>query len=79
MLLLNFTNLICFYQILLTLYAFTKLKKKVEFLHFLGKDCNDLSPIIPIVVGAVLGVLVLIVIVAYLIGRRRSRSGYEEI
>ncbi|CAK8698235.1 unnamed protein product [Clavelina lepadiformis] len=42
-------------------------------------SCADLSPIIPIVVGSVLAALVLIVIIAYLIGRRRSRSGYEEI
>uniref|UniRef100_H2YJ67 Lysosome-associated membrane glycoprotein 1 n=1 Tax=Ciona savignyi TaxID=51511 RepID=H2YJ67_CIOSA len=45
-------------------------------------DCNvdDLSPIVPIIVGAVLAGLIVIVVVAYFIGRKRSRKPeYETI
>lgn len=35
--------------------------------------------LIPIIVGAALAVLVLIVILAYLIGRNRSHAGYQTI
>lgn len=34
---------------------------------------------VPIAVGAALGGLVLIVLIAYIIGRRRSTSGYEQV
>jgi len=40
---------------------------------------DDFNAIIPIIVGCVLSCLVLIVVVAYLIGRRTPRHGYEEI
>ena len=39
------------------------------------KDSN----LVPIIVGACLAVLVVIVLVAYLIGRRRSRTGYQSV
>ncbi|CAF3012635.1 unnamed protein product [Rotaria sp. Silwood2] len=42
-----------------------------------GVDKN--SNLIPIIVGACLAVLVVIVLVAYLIGRRRSRNGYQSV
>ncbi|ELU01239.1 hypothetical protein CAPTEDRAFT_225044 [Capitella teleta] len=43
--------------------------------------CKDdaVSNIVPIAVGAALGALVLIVLIAYLVGRRRSRQGYESV
>jgi len=41
----------------------------------IAKDSN----LIPIIVGACLAVLVVIVLVAYLIGRRRSRNGYQSV
>ena len=37
------------------------------------------SNLIPIIVGACLAVLVVIVLIAYLIGRRRSRNGYQSV
>jgi len=40
---------------------------------------DDFNAVIPIVVGCVLSALVLIVVVAYLVGRRAPRHGYEEI
>jgi lysosomal-associated membrane protein 1/2 len=40
-----------------------------------AKDSN----LIPIIVGACLAVLVVIVLIAYLIGRRRSRNGYQSV
>ena len=39
------------------------------------KDSN----LVPIIVGACLAVLVIIVLIAYLIGRRRSRTGYQSV
>ena len=40
-------------------------------------DMDDM--LIPIIVGAALAGLVLIVLVAYLIGRKRSNAGYQTI
>lgn len=40
-------------------------------------DQDDM--LIPIVVGAALAGLVLIVLLAYLIGRKRSHAGYQSI
>jgi len=42
-------------------------------------DCNldDFSPLIPILVGAVLALLIVIVLVAYIIGRKRASSQNE--
>lgn len=45
-------------------------------------DCKDdraVSNLVPIIVGGALGGLILIVLIAYLIGRRRSRRGYEQV
>lgn len=38
-----------------------------------------MNVLVPIIVGAVLAGLVIIVVIAYFIGRSRSRGGYEEI
>ena len=41
---------------------------------------EDTSSVVPIAVGAALAGLVVIVLIAYLIGRRRSRqTGYESV
>jgi len=40
---------------------------------------TDFNPIVPIIVGAVLAGIVVLVIIAYILGRRRTRTGYEEI
>jgi len=37
------------------------------------------SNLIPIIVGVCLGILVIVVLVAYLIGRRRNRNGYQSV
>ncbi|CAB3979866.1 lysosome-associated membrane glyco 1-like [Paramuricea clavata] len=42
-------------------------------------DDDDDDNTVPIAVGAALGGLVLIVLVAYIIGRRRSNRGYEQV
>lgn len=42
-------------------------------------DDDKDSNIVPIIVGACLSVLVVIVLVAYVIGRRRSRNGYQSV
>lgn len=42
-------------------------------------DLDEDDMLIPIIVGAALAVLVLIVILAYLIGRNRSHAGYQTI
>jgi len=40
---------------------------------------DEVSQLVPIIVGAALGALIVIVLIAYLIGRRRSRRGYESV
>ncbi|TRY59316.1 hypothetical protein DNTS_033552 [Danionella cerebrum] len=42
-------------------------------------ELDEDDMLIPIIVGAALAVLVLIVIMAYLVGRNRSRAGYQTI
>jgi lysosomal-associated membrane protein 1/2 len=44
-----------------------------------GADVEKNSNLIPIIVGACLALLVVIVLIAYLIGRRRSRNGYQSV
>ena len=50
---------------------------------FIEKVCTmDIfkSPnFIPIIVGVCLGILVIVVLVAYLIARRRNRNGYQSV
>lgn len=54
----------------------TKLISLLSF--FLAKDCSfDTPDIVPITVGCALAGLVVIVLIAYLVGRRRSQArGY---
>jgi len=40
---------------------------------------TNVSNLVPIIVGACLGGLIVIVLIAYLVGRRRSRRGYESV
>jgi len=42
-------------------------------------DDEKSSNLVPIIVGASLAVLVIIVLVAYMIGRRRGRNGYQSV
>jgi len=49
---------------------------------FVAIDCpaDDSSDVVPIAVGAALAGLVVIVLLAYLIGRRRARArGYQSV
>lgn len=43
------------------------------------KDDDDDDNTVPIAVGAALGGLVLVVLIAYIVGRRRSNRGYEQV
>lgn len=55
------------------------MKENNIFLYFcLVKDCKlDTPDIVPIAVGCALAALVIIVLIAYLIGRKRSQArGY---
>lgn len=40
---------------------------------------QDISIVVPAIVGSILGLLVIIVLVTYIIGRRRTRIAYQEI
>jgi len=40
---------------------------------------QDISVVVPAIVGSILGLLVVIVLVTYVIGRRRTRIAYQEI
>lgn len=42
-------------------------------------DDSKVSNLVPIIVGACLAALILIVLIAYLIGRKHSRRGYESV
>lgn len=46
--------------------------------HICVEDMKT-SSIVPIAVGAALAGLVITVLIAYLIGRKRSRRGYESV
>jgi len=37
------------------------------------------SNLVPIIVGICLGILVIVVLVVYLVGRRRNRNGYQSV
>lgn len=52
-----------------------------RFVSVLAEVCelDEDDMLIPIIVGAALAVLVLIVILAYVIGRNRSHAGYQTI
>lgn len=64
----------------LRLEAF-RTKNTTEFDSTSYERCSedDISNLVPIIVGACLGGLILVVLVAYLIGRKRSRRGYESV
>lgn len=40
---------------------------------------EDINIVIPAIVGSILGILVLVVLVTYIIGRKRTRIAYQEI
>lgn len=40
---------------------------------------SDLSFLIPVAVGVALGFLIIAVFVSYMIGRRKSRTGYQSV
>uniref|UniRef100_A0A8C8RIJ2 Uncharacterized protein n=1 Tax=Pelusios castaneus TaxID=367368 RepID=A0A8C8RIJ2_9SAUR len=40
---------------------------------------NQHSPLVPIIIGVLLLVLIIIILIAYLLGRHRSRGGYQTI
>lgn len=42
-------------------------------------DITNTSKLVPIIVGSSLAVLVLLVLVAYLIGKRKHRPGYQQV
>lgn len=42
-------------------------------------DLDDVSILIPVIVGCVLAGLIVIVVVAYLIGRRKTHAGYQTL
>lgn len=65
--------------ILLSYLSYMLLKKLMcFFVFFLAQDCSSNTPdIVPITVGCALAGLVVVVLIAYLVGRRRSQArGY---
>jgi len=46
-----------------------------------GNRCNqdEMNMLVPIIVGACLAGLIVIVLIAYFIGRRQSKRGYENV
>ena len=68
------TNDIVLFYLLIFEISFFSIPEKV-----CAADIAKNSNLIPIIVGTCLAVLVIIVLVAYLIGRRRSRNGYQSV
>lgn len=51
-------------------------------LSFSAEECfldSDLSFLVPIAVGVALSFLIVLVLISYLIGRRKSRTGYQSV
>lgn len=72
-------GLLAIYTKGLQLEAFQK-KSTPEFSDQYERCKEDtISNLVPIIVGACLGGLIIIVLIAYLIGRKRSRRGYESV
>lgn len=47
-----------------------------------AEDCSadsDLNFLIPVAVGVALGFLIIVVFISYMIGRRKSRTGYQSV
>jgi len=42
-------------------------------------DISNASKLVPIIVGSALAVLVVLVLIAYVIGRRKHRPGYQQV
>ena len=55
----------------------------LNYLSFLAVECaadlTGTSKLVPIIVGSALAVLVILVLVAYIIGRRKHRPGYQQV
>lgn len=52
------------------------------FLLSAAEECiadSDLNFLIPIAVGVALGFLIILVFISYIIGRRKSRTGYQSV
>lgn len=66
--------------------SFKKIKKnktKIKHFYFSDEECDadeKVSDIVPIAVGVALASLIIVVLIAYLVGRRRSRQkGYQSV
>merc|ERR1712140_15981 len=76
----NFTNaqVLGFETKKFQLQAF-KFSNETKFDSPVGCPADQVSNIVPIAVGAALGALVIIVLIAYFIGRSRNKRGYESV
>jgi len=76
----NFTNaqVLGFETNKFQLQAF-KFSNETKFDSPVGCPADQVSNIVPIAVGAALGALVIIVLIAYFIGRSRNKRGYESV
>ncbi|XP_041705191.1 lysosome-associated membrane glycoprotein 2 isoform X2 [Coregonus clupeaformis] len=75
---LNVTDTLTLYTFALRVQPFGV--KKGEFAT--AVECfmdSDLSFLVPIAVGVALGFLIILVLISYLIGRRKSRTGYQSV
>uniref|UniRef100_A0A3P9HWJ4 Lysosomal-associated membrane protein 2 n=1 Tax=Oryzias latipes TaxID=8090 RepID=A0A3P9HWJ4_ORYLA len=73
----NITNLLSLYTSNLQVQPFDVKKDAFSTAHECSLD--DTSILIPIIVGAALAVLILIVVIAYVIGRRKTYVGYQTL
>lgn len=72
-------GLLAIYTEQLRLEAFQAKKEPIFSEQYERCKEDTISNLVPIIVGACLGGLIIVVLVAYLIGRKRSRRGYESV
>lgn len=72
--------LVCLFLLNCILTNFLSLLSVCSFLT--AEECSadsDLNFLIPVAVGVALGFLIIVVFISYMIGRRKSRTGYQSV
>ena len=75
--------LVCFLFACFCLIAFlTNFLSLLSISFLTAEECSadsDLNFLIPVAVGVALGFLIIVVFISYMIGRRKSRTGYQSV
>lgn len=63
----------------LHLQAFNEVPKQKEFEDEIHCDADKIADIVPIAVGCALAALIIVVLIAYIVGRRRRSASYQSV